>query len=314
MSNRIINLPFFKIKNGSVFYLEKCKYPPLDGLQLTGALKDKLLIDEGIIIQKRHIDKNKKIKEKILVVEPHPDDFALSASGYTLNALPGGASVTVLNIFSKTSVTKFPWRDKINISNKQYEKLRINESIIAIEKYLGEKFESLRLSSPTLTGDTETYPRGYHQNNLIKDIAKHLENKIIKEKFNTVLCPMAIQGHIAHSITFDAVIDAFKSLKQNFDLIIYEDIPYARNKTAYFKRLKKLKMMMDMKDFSVATDKYLEIMADLAIIYRSQFDDINRQQMLAIIKEDFRATSPIKKSANENIEFSQRYFKVNSLK
>lgn len=69
-----------------------------------------------------------------------------------------------------------------------------------------------------------------------------------------------------------------------------------------------------MKDFSVTTDKYLEIMADLIIIYRSQFDDINRKQMIAIIKEDFRATSSIKKSFDENTEFSQRYFKVKSLK
>ena len=314
MPNQIINLPFFKIKNDSVFYLDKCKYLPLDGLQLTGALRDKILLDEGVIIQKKKIDKNKKIKERILVIEPHPDDFALSASGYTLNALSKGASVTVLNIFSKTSVTKFPWRDKINISDDQYEKLRINESIIAVEKYLGERFESLRLPSPSLKGNTETYSEKYNQKDLIKDIAIRLEKKIIKEKFNTILCPMAVQGHIAHSIAFDAVTDVFKSLKQNFNLIIYEDIPYSRNKTAYFKRLKQLKAMMDMKDFSVATDKYLEIMADLIIIYRSQFDDINRQQMLAIIKEDFRATSSIKKSADENTEFSQRYFKVKSLK
>ena len=125
---------------------------------------------------------------------------------------------------------------------------------------------------------------------------------------------MAVQGHIAHSIAFDATIDVFKSLKQNFNFIIYEDIPYARNKTAYFKRLRQLNKIMNIEDFSVTTEKYLEIMADLIIIYRSQFDDINRQQMLAIIKEDFRATSSIKKYAGENKEFSQRYFKVKSLK
>lgn len=314
MPQQIIKLPFFGVKNDSVFYLNKYKYLPLNGIQLTGELKYKILLDEGILIQKKPIEKNKKIIEKILVIEPHPDDFALSASGYALDALSKGSTITVLNVFSKTSVTKFPWRNKINISNKQYEKLRINESLIAIEQYLGEKFESFRLPSPCLGGDIETYPKTYHQDELINSLAKRLAKKITEEKIDTVLCPMAVQGHIAHSITFDATVKTFRLLNQNFKFVLYEDIPYARNKTAYFNRLKQIKKQTDIEDFYISTDKYLEIMADLIIIYRSQFDDVNRQQMLAIIKEDFRATSSDQKSGNKKTEFSQRYFKVKSLK
>jgi len=120
------------------FILKKYKYLSLKGAQLNSDLMNQILFNEGILIQKRIIKKNPEIREKILVIEPHPDDFALSASGYVLNAMSGGASVTVLNIFSKTSVTKFPWHEKITISNKQYEKLRIQESLIAVEQYLGE--------------------------------------------------------------------------------------------------------------------------------------------------------------------------------
>ena len=314
MSQQIIKLPFFKVKNDSIFYLNEYKYLPLNGMQLTGGLRDKILFDEGILIQRRSIEKNKKIIEKILVVEPHPDDFALSASGYVLDALSRGADVTVLNVFSKTSVTKFPWRNEINISNEQYEKLRIDESVIAIEQYLGEKFESFRLPSPTLDGNIKTYPKIYHQDELINNLAKRLVKKIIRGKIDTVLCPMAVQGHIAHSITFDAIVKAFGLVNQSFKLIIYEDMPYARNKMAYFNRLKQIKKQMTIEDFYIPTDKYLEIMADLIIIYRSQFDDVNRQQMLAIIKEDFRATSSDQKSVNKKTEFSQRYFKVKSSK
>ena len=314
MYQQIIKLPFFKTKNDFVVYLNEYKYLSLKGVQLNSDLRDQILFNEGILIQKRIIKKNTEILERILVIEPHLDDFALSASSYALNAMPCGASITVLNIFSKTSVTNFPWRQKITISNKQYEKLRIQESLIAVEQYLGEKFESFRLSSPTLSGHIETYQEKYNQDELINNLTKRLIKKIRKEKISTVLCPMAVRYHVDHSITFEAVLKTYKLLKQSFKLIIYEDMPYARDKTAYFSRLKQIKKNITTEDIYISNEEYLEIIADLIIIYRSQFDDVNRQQMLAIIKEDFRATSSNKRADSKKMEFSQHYFKVKSLK
>ena len=72
------------------------------------------------------------------------------------------------------------------------------------------------------------------------------------------------------------------------------------------------KKLISIEDFYIDTKKYLETIADLIIIYRSQFDDINRNQMLAIIKEDFRATAAEHK-ANNKKEFLQRYFKVKKI-
>jgi|SRR3989344_1813945 len=312
MSEQIIKLPFFNEKKDSVRYLSDFEYLPIKNKGLNNNLKNKIFIDEGIFIQKRPIKKGVKINKRILVIEPHPDDFALSASGYVLDALSKGASVTVLNIFSKTSVSKFPWRNEIHISNEQYEKLRIDESVIAVEKYLEEKFESLRLPTPTLDGKFKTFPKKYAQTKLINYITKKIIKKIKNKRINTVLCPMAIRGHLAHLIAFDATIAAFKSKKQQATLILYEDMPYARSKIAYFERLQYLKKLISIEDFYIDTKKYLETIADLIIIYRSQFDDINRNQMLAIIKEDFRATAAEHK-ANNKKEFLQRYFKVKKI-
>jgi hypothetical protein len=55
-------------------------------------------------------------------------------------------------------------------------------------------------------------------------------------------------------------------------------------------------------------------MADLIVMYRSQFDDINRKQLLAIIKEDFRATASGLELSKKKIEFAQSYFEIKGLK
>lgn len=313
MSEQIIKLPFFNEKQNSILYLNDFEYLSINSKGLNKNLRDKIFFDEGIFIQKRPIKKSRKSTEKILVIEPHPDDFALSASGYVLDALTKGASVTVLNIFSKTSAKKFPWCKKIDFSDEQYEELRISESMIAVEKYLGEKFETLKLPSPSLGGKVKVFPKKYTQTKLINYISKRLIEKIKDGHINTVLCPMAIQGHIAHLVAFDATIKVLKSEKQKVKLILYEDMPYARSKMAYFDRLTHIKKLMRIEDFYVDTEKYLETIADMIIIYRSQFDDINRNQMLAIIKEDFRAIASEHKANKRKKEFLQRYFKVKTL-
>lgn len=305
MSEQIIKLPFFTEDNGSISYLDN--FECINSEHKVGIDK---LIDEGVVILKKNIIKGSKRNEKILVIEPHPDDFALSASGYALNALTDGATIEVMNIFSKTSVSKFPWSGKVKLTSEEYEKLRLSESKIAVQDYLGEKFESLHLPSPTLDGKTETFPKKYRQTQIIKQITDVIVKKVVNEKIDTVLCPMAIQEHIAHSISFDATFKAFKDNKLKAKLVLYEDFPYARNHDDYSKRLAKIKKRAKIQDLYIDVEKFMEIMTDLIIIYKSQFDDVNRKQMLAIIKEDFRAIGSKFRSQKNHKEFLQRYFEV----
>ncbi len=314
MPEEIINLPYFEIKNDSIFYLGQYEYLSLKKSSLSGKLKKKILADEGVVVHKKAIQ-NVNITKKILVVEPHPDDFALSASGYALEGLAEGASLSILNLFSRTSITNFPWFEKIVISETQYEELRLQESKIAIEEYLGSKFNSLKLSLASVRGNNRTFSKKHSEDELVDQIALALIKKISTEKIDVVLCPMAIQGHIDHLVAFAATIKAYRQIKQKIDLIFYEDMPYARNKSVYAKRIKQLKLSMDLEKFYIPTEPYLETIADLIIIYRSQFDDIKRTQMLAIIKEDFRATANDYNSKNiKKVEFAQRYHKLKGLK
>lgn len=315
MSKEIIKLPCFEAKKDSITYLGQYEYLSFKNSHLSHEFKSKILSDEGVIISRRPIKKNPKTTKKILVVEPHPDDFALSASGYALNALQEGADLLIFNLFSRTSISKFPWRGKITISEDQYEKLRLQESEIAIEDYLGEKFESLRIPSTSVRSESATFSFKHNEDGLVSQITQKLVDRVNEKKIDTILCPMAIQGHTDHLVAFDAVIKAHQQFNQQIKLVFYEDLPYARNKTAYSKRIQQIKLLVEIEEFYIATEPYLDIIADLIIIYRSQFDDINRNQMLAIIKEDFRTTALDYNAKNDKqTEFAQRYFLAKEFK
>lgn len=309
-----IRLPHFKItKSGKVLFLDQYQYLKFGKLNPKDSFLNKIFNDEGIIIYSKKINKAPTIKpQKILVLEPHPDDFALSASSYVIKKITEGSNVTILNFFSKTSIEKFPWKDKIKITERLYEKLRLIESKIAIEKYLGERFESYRLPSATLRKNDATFLDYHQENDLVDTLTERVVAKIKKENFNTLLCPAAIQGHIDHLITFDVAKKTFNVLGNKIELIFYEDMPYALNKTAYFERLELIKKLFDITPFFVSTENFLNIIADMIICYRSQFDDVNRSQMFALVKQNFRATAT--EWHNQDYEFAQRFYKVINLR
>ena len=119
-----IESPFYSIKNNKLFYLnsyEICKLP------LEEEIKRDILITEGVLFRKNEIQRQKKTT---LVLEPHPDDFVLSALGYILNKY----NAIIGNIFSKTDINSFTWINSIQINENEYEKLRIKESILSKEE------------------------------------------------------------------------------------------------------------------------------------------------------------------------------------
>jgi len=314
MYKKVIRLPFFNIKNKNIYYLDKYKYLNLRNSTLSETLKSKVLIDEGIIVDKKSINKKIKNPKNILVIEPHPDDAVLSAGALVLKYISNGSKIIVLNIFSRTSINNFAWKDKLKLSEDDLEHLRITESQIAIEKYLGATFVSLGLPLSTLRGK-KIFSNSNKEKKLTDNISKIVVDTIMKNKIDIVVGPSAIQVHIDHLVTYDAIINAYASSKQHFNLILYEDIPYSRNKFEYSERIKNIQTQLkfDYIYLSVTRDK-LDIMADLAIIYRSQFDDINRKQMLSLIKEDLRANAySYNKMHNKKTHLVQNYIRVKGL-
>lgn len=101
-----------------------------------------ILKQYGAIIEK-DIKSNTDKTMEVLVIEPHPDDFVLSAMGY----IQENMNVTVLNIFSKMKIDSFTWSEHISINEKEYEDLRMLESKVAIQEVLNYDFISLKEKS-----------------------------------------------------------------------------------------------------------------------------------------------------------------------
>ena len=266
-----LELPFYTInEKNELYYLNRKKI-----ITLPTELEAQryILQSEGVITTRM----NKITYPKtILVIEPHPDDFVLSALPYTLKRY----NVQVLNVFSKMMLDSFTWKD-ISITEKEYENLRLTESKYAIEEVLGEKFNSLKEQSTRIT----TKNKEIIEQKILRNIKKVLKQN---KKIDTIMIPMGIGNHPDHMIVYQTIMNNRKSFK-DYKLILYPEYPYARSKYNYLKRLEQVEKEFELKTIIMNISNKLEIMAELISIYRSQFDDINRSQMLALIREDGRS-------------------------
>lgn len=275
MKDYIIS-PFYSIENNKLLYLnqfEICELPKEE------RIREKILYDEGIQLHKCKRKTNTE-NVSILVLEPHPDDFALSALGYVDN----GKHVMILNIFSKMSLDSFTWKNgKVSITEDEYEKIRLKEEELAIEEILGEQYISLREKSTRISNKDV--------NDIINRIIKYVE-KILKQNpsINTVMVPMGIGMHPDHMAVYQAMMNHYiKQINRKIKVVLYPEYPYARCKKFYKERLEQIQEQHELKIVIKNIERKLDDIVNVVSVYKSQYDDINRIQMLAIIREDGRA-------------------------
>ena len=289
-----INLPFYSAENDKLTYLDRytiCDLPKEENI------KKMFLKQYGAIIEK-DINTNVDKTIEVLVLEPHPDDFALSAMGY----IQENMNVTVLNIFSKMKIDSFTWSEHIDINEKEYESLRLLESKIAIQDILNYDFISLKEESTRITKRTIQEIK----KTIIEAVKKILEEK----KFDIIMIPMGIGKHLDHLCIYEAIINEYVNLNIDSTMILYPEYPYARCKKSYIDRLKEIYEMFDLKENIVNIETKLQDIVNVISIYKSQFDDINKEQMLAIVREDGRAIST--EYNKENV--SLVYYKIDGRK
>lgn len=289
-----INLPFFSAENDKLTYLDRytiCDLPKEENI------KKMFLKQYGAIIEK-DINTNVDKTIEVLVLEPHPDDFALSAMGY----IQENMNVTVLNIFSKMKIDSFTWSEHIDINEKEYESLRLLESKIAIQDILNYDFISLKEESTRITKRTIQEIK----KSIIEAVKKILEEK----KFDIIMIPMGVGKHLDHLCIYEAIINEYVNLNIDSTMILYPEYPYARCKKSYIDRLKEIYEVFDLKENMVNIETKLQDIVNVISIYKSQFDDINKEQMLAIVREDGRAIST--EYNKENV--SLVYYKIDGRK
>lgn len=269
---KIIKSPFYTIADDKLFYLDKYQ---IAKLPLEEDIRKTILLNEGVLFNKIDI---KKSPQKILIIEPHPDDYALSALAYSINN-----KVIVANIFSKMKIDSFTWNNYIHIDMDEYERLRLEESEFSINKLLDNQFISMREESTRINKKELSIIK----NNISKFVRNILKNN---PDIDTIMVPMGIGNHPDHIIVHDTLMEELETISR-YKIVFYPEYPYARCRTNYEKRMEEISKKYDIKPIVVDAEDKLDILTDAVSVYRSQFDDINRTQMLAIIREDGRATA-----------------------
>ena len=254
-----IRVPNYEIRKDGVTYLNTRIMRRKDAASL---------IDEGVFVEKNWSRPRIRGK-KVLVIEPHPDDMAMSCPGTVLGYLTEGAELLVLNVFSRQDVRTFPW--KMSIGEEELERIRLEESEVAVHDYLESEFVSLRKPLALKRGFNDLKQK-------IDEPALEQELGLVfyetAKKYDVVIAPLGIGGHPDHLICHKAALQ----LPGN-KLRFYEDMTYSMNRFEFCKKVSELG------DFSAEyTDitQFLDDIANLRSIYRSQFDDINRKQFYAV--------------------------------
>lgn len=267
--------PFYSIRNDRLLYLDKieiCKLPKEE------SIRRKILQNEGVMLYKYKMDNSTK-DNSILILEPHPDDFVLSALGYIDNK----KSAIILNIFSKMNLDSFTWNEKIAITEDDYENIRVKEDKLAIEEILGQNYVSLREKSTRITDKSTDYIK----DRIIENLKKMMNQNT---NIDTLMIPMGIGMHPDHILVYNAIMNNHISqLDRKIKIILYPEFPYARCKRFYSDRLEEIQKQYKLKAITKNIENKLDYIANAISVYKSQHDDINNIQMLAIIREDCRA-------------------------
>ena len=266
---KTIKSSFFNIdKDDKLLYLNKCV---VCHLPKENDLRAEALKREGAVFECAY---QRKFDESVLVLEPHPDDFALSALAYTI----GKYNASVLNVFTKTTLKYFPWIDRIKLNSSEYEKIRLEESHMVIEKILNQKFSSLMEKSMRLVNEKENAIEA----RILDAVKKELNSD---EKLSIIMVPMGVGEHPDHLAVHDAMMNNYSEFN-NYKIILYPEYPYLRSKKQYYNRMQFINEHYVIEPIVVDVEKYINIIVDCISGYKSQINDVNRDQMLAIVRED----------------------------
>ncbi len=117
-------------------------------------------------------------------------------------------------------------------------------------------------------------------------------NNILKHNLNidTLMVPMGIGNHPDHIMVYNSIMNNYiNKLNRNVRIILYPEYPYARCKKHYYDRLQEIQQIHKLKAKIIDVENKLEDIVNVVSVYKSQYDDINKKQMLAVIREDCKA-------------------------
>jgi len=209
-------------------------------------------------------------KQKILVVEPHPDDGVYSAGGTLLSMAQKGYPVTDLCLFSKS---------------EDEELMRHKENKLVWEDIFNSETEFTQLSDALYRGlEDAQNVRMHTEFRTFLVVRRVLEEIIHHKKPEIVLGPLGVGLHIDHLLVNLALLNIWKA-KEKFDLWLYEDFPYCNeNRYHYIKALTDMQKEVRLSAKYIDITKQIEDKVSLQMLYLSQHK-YSRSQLYKILSE-----------------------------
>ena len=288
----MITLPYYSIAAGKVRYLNQADVLDLGDSSLDtfdralhNPLHRRLLHDYGVIVEPP--PRAERDDKKVLFIEPHPDDLALSCGGFLIHAA-AQHRVDVLTVFTRGPLETFPWKKQLTLSECDYDSLRAQESTIAIEEFLGCNNQLLAWELAVRRDHRSPYEMPNEQDAAITSaLTRELVVLLQVSNYSLIVAPLGVGAHIDHLICHEAV----KSLKLLNRTAYFEDMPYARNRLKHSQRLETVMRSTNLRSRAVDITAVVKEKAALSAIYKSQLDDFNFVELKACIVADGRAVA-----------------------
>lgn len=171
------------------------------------------------------------------IISPHIDDAFLSMGGCITNWLSNGEKVRIIYIFTKSN-----WTNTDPISNKKYPgdiesitALRKSEES-SLQKAIGHDFhfldwyeDGLRNKKSMVMNFLRYGSIPVRHNKMIREIENQLQQILDKNTVTYFPLAMGKWVHPDHAITNSLGLSL---LKKNFNIAIYEDLPYCAHTNA----------------------------------------------------------------------------------
>ncbi len=206
--------------------------------------------------------------KQILIISPHPDDVSFALGGTLIKNKE--FVINVLNIFSDKTYNVY------KIDESKIKKIIIDEELRA-SKEMNVKSFFANFKDAQLRGYkrlSEILGKKIQEDilqkeaQLICEVKKYITDFISKSHFDYIGVCMACGEHVDHVITRNVVMELFNEL--NFNLFLYEDMPYSINKKWKKMELNSLKKSYKLRNYQINIAGCIERKRHLLQIYHSQ--------------------------------------------
>lgn len=296
--------PHFRLEDGRCIFLNTYTITYISEIPNKYDLNK--LNNEGAFLPDLKICPIVKSNKTSLIIEPHPDDLVLSCTGLVLERLRAGDRVYSLTCFPKTSLKTFPWYDKIPITQEEYDRIRLNEHQIALG-VIDVGLVNLNLEGGLRRGYNSIYdPLRTDDCVLIHSLTHSIRTALDSLSVSELIVPLAIKNHIDHMLALQASKPLFNHIES---VIFYEEYPYCSDRRATSNSISSLQTTHRLKPFFISVTSTIATKATLAMLYRTQFDDVDKSYMEArfrdlaqIVAEENRHTT------GDNQYYIERYW------